>query len=66
MGIIICLSSHVGVRVRASFYMSMGNLVSMSVDILFVHVTVYVFMCRHVYMYEYDCFMYVHMCTYCI
>ena len=28
--------------------------------------TVYVFMCRHVYMYEYDCFMYVHMCTYCI
>ena len=28
--------------------------------------TVYVFMCRHVYVYEYDCFMYVHMCTYCI
>ena len=24
----------------------------------------YVFMCRHVYVYEYDCFMYVHMCTY--
>ena len=28
--------------------------------------TVYVFMCRHVYVYEYDCFMYVHTCTYCI
>ena len=37
----------------------------MLVDI-FVHVTVYVFMCRHVYVYEYDCFMYVHRCTYCI
>ena len=46
-------------------YMSMGNLVSMSVYI-FVHVSVYVFMCRHVYVYEYDCFVYVHMCTYCI
>ena len=31
---------------------------------VFVHVSVYVFMCRHVY--EYDCFMYVHMFTYCI
>ena len=38
-------------------YLSMGNLVSMSVS-------VNVFMCRHVYVYEYDCFMYVHMCTY--
>ena len=28
--------------------------------------TVYVFMCRHVYVYEYDCFMYVHIRTYCI
>ena len=28
--------------------------------------TVYVFMCRHVFVHEYDCFMYVHMCTYCI
>ena len=37
----------------------MGNLVSMLVDI---HVMVFVFMCRH----EYDCFMYVHTCTYCI
>ena len=27
---------------------------------------VYVFMCKHVYMYEYDCFLYVHMCTYYI
>ena len=27
---------------------------------------VHVFMCRHVYVYEYDCLMYVHMCTYCI
>ena len=25
-----------------------------------------VFMYRHVYVYEYDFFMYVHMCTYCI
>ena len=33
---------------------------------IFVYVTVYVFMCRHAYVYEYDCFMYVHMCTYCI
>ena len=48
-------------------HMSMGNLVSMSVDIYtFVHVMVYVFMCRHVYVYEYDCFMCVHMYTYCI
>ena len=31
-------------------YVSMGNLVSMLVD-------VYVFMCRHVYVYLYDCFM---------
>ena len=23
-------------------------------------------MCRHVYVYEYDCFMYVYMCTYCV
>ena len=23
-------------------------------------------MCRHAYVYEYNCFMYVHMCTYCI
>ena len=23
-------------------------------------------MCRHVYVYEYDCFMFVHMCRYCI
>ena len=28
--------------------------------------TVYVFMCRHVYVYGYDCFMYVRTCTYCI
>ena len=28
--------------------------------------TVYVFMCRHAYVYEYDCFMYVHKCTYYI
>ena len=27
--------------------------------------TVYVFMCKHVYVYEHDCFMYVHMYTYC-
>ena len=33
---------------------------------MFVHVSVYVFMCRHVYVYEYDCFMYVHMFTHCI
>ena len=40
-------------------YVSMGNLVRMLVDayILYVHVTVYVFMCRHVYVYLYDCFM---------
>ena len=39
-------------------YVSMGNLVSMLVDIyIFVYVTVYVFMCRHVYVYLYDCFM---------
>ena len=23
-------------------------------------------MCRHVYVYEHDCVMYVHMCIYCI
>ena len=37
--------------------MSIGNLVSMLVDIYFVHVTVYLLMCRHVYVYLYDCFM---------
>ena len=39
-------------------YMSMGNLVSMSVY-RFVHVSVYVFMCRHVYVYEYDCYVHI-------
>ena len=33
---------------------------------VFVHVSVYVHMCRHVYVYEYDCFIYVHMCIRCI
>ena len=33
---------------------------------IFVHVSVYVYMCRHVYVYEYDCFMCVHVCTVCI
>ena len=33
---------------------------------IFVHVTVYMFMCRHVYVHGHGCFMYVHMCTYCI
>ena len=33
---------------------------------IFVHLSVYVFLCRHVYVYEYDCLMYVDMCTYCI
>ena len=60
----ICLTTHLGVRVWAS-YMRMSNLVSMFVYI-FVHVSVYVFMCRHVYVYEYDSFMYVHMSAYCI
>ena len=41
----------------------MGNLVSMSV---YIGVHVSVFMCRHALVYEYDCFKYVHMCTYCI
>ena len=53
------------VKILPHIDMSMGNLVSTSLDI-FVHVTVYVFMCRHVYVYEYDCFMYVHTYTYCI
>ena len=33
---------------------------------LCAHVTVCVFMCRHVYVYEYGCFMYGHTCPYCI
>ena len=33
---------------------------------IFVHVSVYVYMCRQVYVHEHDCFMYVHMCTYCV
>ena len=39
---------------------------------MFVHVMVYVFMCRHVYVYEYDCFMHDHNyvqvlhCMYCM
>ena len=33
---------------------------------IFVHVSVYVYMCRYVNVYEDDCFMYVHMCIYCI
>ena len=33
---------------------------------IFVHVTVYVCMCRHVYVYLYDCFAKGHTCTYCI
>ena len=28
--------------------------------------SVYVFMCRHVYVYEYGCFTYVHKYAYCI
>ena len=46
-------------------YMSVGNLASMFVYNN-VHVLVYVSMRRHVYVYEYDCCMSVHMCTYCI
>ena len=26
----------------------------------------YIILCRHVYMYEYDCFMNVHLCIHCI
>ena len=36
------------------------------VSCIFVHVMVYVFMCRHAHVYEYDCLMYVRTCTYCI
>ena len=32
---------------------------------IFFH-ALYVYMCRHVYVYEYDCFMYAHMCLYCV
>ena len=41
------------------------NLIGMYIYIIyiFVHVSVYVFMCRHVSVYERDCFMYVHKCT---
>ena len=42
--------------------MSMGNLVNMPS----VHVSMYVYMCRHVYVCGHDCFMYVHMCIYCV
>ena len=44
-------------------FMSMGNLFNMSVYI-FAHVSMYVYMCRPVYVYEHDCFMYVHTCAY--
>ena len=39
----------------------MGNLDNMSI---LVHVSVYVNGCGHVYVYEYNCFMYVYMCKY--
>ena len=42
------------------WYVGMGNLVSMLVDDIFVYITVYVFMCRHVYVYEHDCFTFVY------
>ena len=66
MVIIICLSTHVGVRVWASLLYEYGRSCKYVCRYIFVHVTVYVFMRRHGYVYEYDCFMYVYMCTYCI
>ena len=57
----VCLSTHVVVRDGQVCYVHMGNLVSMLVDI-------YICTCDSVcvYVYEYDCFMYVHTCTYYI
>ena len=66
MGIIICLSTHVGVRVWTSLLYDYGQSCQYVCRYIFVLVTMYVFMCRYVYVYKYDCFMYVHMCTYCI
>ena len=62
----ICLCTHVGVRVWASLLYEYGQSSLYICRYIFVHVTVYVFMRRHVYVYEYDCFMYVCMCIYCI
>ena len=30
-------------------------------NVVFVHVSVYSYLCVDIYVYEYDCFMYVHM-----
>ena len=62
----MCLSIRVVVRVRASLLCEYGRSCKYVGRYICVHVTVYVFMCRYVYAYGYDCFMYVHTCTYCI
>ena len=62
----MCLSTHVVVRVWASLSREYWQSCLYVGRYMFVHMTVYVFMCRHVYVYGYDCFMYVHTCTYCI
>ena len=52
----MCISTHVVVRVWASLLCEYGSLVKYVGRCIFVHVTVYVCMCRHVYVYLYDCF----------
>ena len=56
----------VGVKVWASLLYEYGQSCLYVCRHIFVHVTVYVYLCRHVYEYEYNCLMHVHMCTCCI
>ena len=53
----MCLSTHVVVRVWASLLCEYGQSCQYVGRYIFVHEMVYVFMCRHVYVYLYDCFM---------
>ena len=51
----LCLSTHVVVRVWASLLSEYGQSCYYVGRCIFVDVTVYVCMCRHVYVYLYDC-----------
>ena len=62
----MCLSTHVVVRVWASLLCEYGQSCKHVGRYIFVHVTVYMCKCRHVYVYLYDCFMQVRKCPYCI
>ena len=61
----MCLSTHVVVRVWASSLCEYGQSCWYVGRCIFVHVTVYLLMRRHVYVYLYDCFISAHIAFVC-